>query len=226
MTAPISVIIPTLNAGKHISTCFASLAPALIDGLLAEVIVCDGGSDDDTCLIADAAGAVVVNGKAGRGRQLAMGADKAKGDWLLFLHADSDLDQSFSRALKTHMQHPAKAGFFCLGFDQNSFGANTVARWANFRARVLGLPYGDQGLLIHKNLYREIGGYPEISIMEDVAIIKKLRGKLLPVDCLLTTSAEKYVRQGWIKRSVRNFRFLIRYYTGGDIDKIAADYYR
>ncbi len=226
MSPTVSVIVPTLNAEDDILQCFASISPAHFEGLLAEVIVSDGGSDDDTCLIAESAGATIINSPKGRGTQMAKAAQISKGEWLLFLHADSVFDEDFTGALKTHINNSDKAGYFLHSFDQSGFRAKTVSGWANFRSKYFALPYGDQGLLISKQLYDEINGHPGIPIMEDVAIARKLRGKLQVLDATITTSAEKYVKRGWFRQSLMNFMFLTRYLAGADPNRIAAKYNR
>lgn len=225
MRAPISVIIPTLNAAQTLGPCLLSLSEALTNGLLTEVIFADGGSSDDTAQIAEEVGAVVSPSPKGRGTQMAAAADQAKGEWFLFLHADSVLENGWVRVAQNHLTHPDKAGYFHLKFDDNSLPAQLVAGWANLRARIFGLPYGDQGLLISRKLYDEIGGYPSIPLMEDVAISRKLRGNLraLPID--ITTRADKYQRDGWWRRSFANFRILLRYLAGADPEKLADEYY-
>lgn len=225
MRAPISVIIPTLNSAETLGPCLLSLSEALTNGLLTEVIFADGGSSDDTAQIAEEVGAVFLPSATGRGTQMAKAADHAKGEWLLFLHADSVLESGWVSVAQNHLGHTDKAGYFRLKFDDTTLPARIVAGWANLRARVFGLPYGDQGLLISRKLYNEVGGYPNIPLMEDVAIARKLRGKLraLPID--ITTSADKYQRDGWWRRGFANFRILVRYLGGTDPEKLAKKYY-
>ena len=197
-----------------------------MDGLLAEVIFADGGSSDDTEQIAEEIGAAFLSTPIGRGNQMAAAARVARGDWLLFLHSDSVLGRDWQSAVIRHLSNPEQAAYFKLRFDEATFPARTVAGWANFRSRWLGLPYGDQGLLISKRLYKRIGGHPEIPLMEDVAVAKKLRGKLTALPAFIETSADKYRQDGWLKRSFMNCGVLFRYLTGTDPSKLAAKYYR
>jgi len=226
MPAPISVIIPTLNSAPHLQSCLGALGEGIMDGLLTEVIFADGGSCDDTAQIAEDVGATFLSTPIGRGNQMAAAAQIARGEWLLFLHSDSVLGRDWQDAVIRHLTTPEKAAYFKLRFDEATFPARTVASWANLRARWLGLPYGDQGLLISRRLYKRIGGFPDIPLMEDVAIAKKLRGKLSALPAFIETSAEKYRQDGWIKRSFKNFNVLSRYLTGADPTKLAAKYYR
>lgn len=225
MRAPISVIIPTLNAAETLGPCLLSLSEALSGGLLAEVIFADGGSSDDTAGIAEEVGAVFLPTDSGRGTQMAKAAESAKGEWFLFLHADSVLESGWVTAAQNHLSRKDTAAYFRLTFDEDTFAARTVARWANLRAGLFGLPYGDQGLLISRGLYNQIGGYQKIPLMEDVAIARKLRGKLREVSIDITTSADKYRRDGWWRRSFANFRILLRYLSGTDPEKLAREYY-
>jgi len=225
MPAPISVIIPTLNSARNLPACLGALSEALTVGLLTEVIFADGGSSDDTEQIADEVGAVFVSAPQGRGNQMAMAATVAKGEWLLFLHADSVFGKSWTDGVFKHLNDPEKAGYFKLRFDEPGFAAKLVAFWANFRSRLFGLPYGDQGLLISQRLYNRVGGYDPIPIMEDVAMAKKLRGDLMGIPIVVETSAEKYRKIGWLKRSFRNFTILLQYFAGADPEKLAKKYY-
>ncbi len=223
MPAPLSVIIPTLNVADSIAPCLLALAEGISDGLLAEVIFADGGSTDSTDKIAEEVGARFLTCPTGRGSQLAAAAKEARGEWLLFLHADSVLQSGWQGAIERHLVERDRAAYFQLKFDDDSLAASIVARWANIRSR-FGLPYGDQGLLIRRALYDKIGGHPPIPLMEDVAIAKALKGRLRRLDSTIVTSARKYRQQGWWRRSWRNFRLVTRYKLGADPVTLAAEY--
>ena len=222
----ISVIIPTLNAAPVIGPTLVSLSPAILDPVLTEVIISDGGSEDDIQDIAEATGAVFLRGDPGRGRQLAAGADAARGEWLLFLHADTRLAEGWVAAARRHIDaNPGKAGWFRLSFDAPGAAPRLVAGWANLRARWCALPYGDQALLIHRRLYRAVGGFPDIPLMEDVALARALgRRRLTRLDAAAITSADRYIRQGWIRRGARNLWTLLRYFLGASPELLAAAY--
>lgn len=224
MPAPISVIIPTLNASATIGPCLGAVALGLDAGLIAEVIIVDGGSGDDIVTVADLSGARLLVVERGRGGQLAKGAAAAKADWLLFVHADTVLDDNWTNAVLTQLNNREKAGYFRLRFDAKGFAPTLFAAWANLRSRVFGLPYGDQGLLIHRDTYAEIGGHPEIPLMEDVAIARRLKGRLTALRATATTSADKYRQQGWFRRGTRNLWLLFRYFTGGKPEDLASRY--
>ena len=224
MRAPISVIIPTLDAQEHLGPCLMSLMPGLEAGLLRELIVSDGGSADATVEIAKAWGAEVVSGPASRGGQLARGCEAAAGKWLLVLHADTKLDEGWVGPVVEHVSGNA-AGWFRLAFDEPGVAGRLVAAWANLRSRA-GLPYGDQGLLLPRQLYREVGGYPDQPLMEDVAIARALRGHLRGINATARTSAVRYRSQGWIRRGSRNIWALMRYLAGASPDGLAQAYRR
>ncbi len=223
MRAALSVVIPTLNVDAALSACLGALMEGLEAGVIRELVISDGGSGDATLRIADAAGAVIVRGVPSRGGQLRRGAEVAAGEWLLFLHADTGLPQGWSAAVSDHMARGG-AGYFRLGFDAAGVMPTLVAGWANLRSRLFGLPYGDQGLLIPRALYDAVGGYPDIALMEDVAMARALRGRLSALPLRVRTSAAKYQRDGWVRRGARNLVLLLRYFAGADPTRLAARY--
>lgn len=223
MRAPISVIIPTLNAEARLGDCLTALLEGLDAGIIRELIVSDGGSRDATGATAQAWGAEVIVGPPSRGGQLRRGCAAASGDWLLVVHADTVLAKGWAKSVKSHL--PAnQPAWFQLAFDYPGFAPRLVAGWANLRSRALGLPYGDQGLLIPRTLYNAVGGYPDQPLMEDVALARALKGRLrgLPVTAL--TSAEKYRNQGWLRRGSRNLWTLLRYAAGTSPEALAQSY--
>ncbi len=223
--APISVIIPTLNAREGLASCLGSLGEGLSAGLIREVIVSDGGSADGTCDLVEEAGARLVSGDASRGGQLRRGCDAAQGDWLLIVHADTILTEGWTRQVLRHLTGaPDSAAYFKLAFRANGFAPWLVAGWANRRSKLLGLPYGDQGLLIPRPLYDVVGGYDDIPLMEDVAIVRRLKGRLTGLSVVVTTSAERYERDGWMRRSFHNFGTLMRYFAKADPTELAGRY--
>lgn len=227
MRAPLSIVIPTLDAGDALPATLAHLAEGLNAGLIRELVLSDGGSTDATAEIAGAAGAALIVGPAGRGGQLARGAAAAGGDWLLFLHADTHLEPGWSDAVLNHLRdHKTSAGYFRLSFRAQGAAPRLVAGWANLRSRWLNLPYGDQGLLISRALYHRVGGYPDIPLMEDVAIARTLRGSLCPLPAHAATSAARYQTDGWLQRGSRNLITLCRYMCGVDPKRLARAYTR
>lgn len=225
MRAPISIVIPTLNAGGELGPCLAALTEGLQAGLIRELIVSDGGSGDGTLALAEAAGAVLVTGPAGRGAQIARGIAAAQGEWLLVLHADSWLAPGWAEAVAGHLGRDS-AGWFRLRFRGGGVPGRIVAGWANLRARVFGLPYGDQGLLVPAVLLARLGGYPALPLMEDVALARRLRGHLVPLAGVAATSPARYEAEGWLRRGTRNLGLLARYLAGADPERLAREYAR
>ncbi|WP_299350713.1 TIGR04283 family arsenosugar biosynthesis glycosyltransferase [uncultured Shimia sp.] len=225
MRAPISVVIPTLNAAEVLPTCLGTLYEGVQEGLIRELIVVDGGSTDTTVEMAREAGAVIVDSKPSRGGQLKTGCAKAQGDWLLVVHADSALSEGWSETVRSQMSG-GQAAYFQLRFNAVGVMPRWVAGWANLRSRLFRLPYGDQGLLIPRKLYESFGGYRDIPLMEDVALIRGLRPRPSAMSASITTSADKYQSQGWLRRGTRNLWTLVRYLLGADPVELAASYRR
>lgn len=200
--------------------------PGLAAGLVREVILADGGSTDATPAIGEEAGCLVITSNPGRGSQLRAGAEAARGDWLLFLHADTSLSPDWVERAIAHMDRsPTKAAAFTLAYRSDAAEAQWLARRANRRARWLGLPYGDQGLLIHRDLHDAVGGYPDQPLMEDVAIIRAIgRRRLVLLSAQARTSAAKYERDGWRRRAYSNAWLLIRYLLGASPESLARKY--
>jgi rSAM/selenodomain-associated transferase 2 len=183
-----------------------------------ELIVADGGSTDATPAIAAASGARVITAPRGRGTQLCAGAAVTTGDWLLFLHADSELGQAALAAARAHMADPAnpmRAGYFRFALDDASPPARRLERMVAWRCRVFALPYGDQGLLISRALYDAVGGHAPLPLMEDVDLVWRLgRHRLAALDAPLMTSATKFRRDGYLARSARNLVILSLWFLG------------
>jgi rSAM/selenodomain-associated transferase 2 len=225
MPAPISVIVPTLNAEAGLSRCLTSLLPGVEAGLIRELIVSDGESRDATVDLAKAWGAKVLVTGASRGGQLARGCDAASGEWLLVLHADTALAPDWVGAAAEHIGGTS-AGWFRLAFEGGGLAGRIVAGWANLRSRFLQLPYGDQGLLVPAALYQAVGGYPDQPLMEDVALARALRGHLRMIDTVAVTNPSRYRREGWLRRGARNIWLLLRYFMGANPAHLAAQYQR
>ena len=228
MSAPLSIVIPTLNAMEVIGPTLGSIAPGLQAGLIKELVISDGGSSDAVAEVAEELGAALVAGPAGRGGQLRRGAEAASGDWLLFLHADTRLPAGWIEAVGRHIEtQPQKAAVFRLRYDEPGLGPSVVAGWGNLRTRLFAQPYGDQGLLISRRLYDAVGGFPDQPLMEDVEIVRKIgRARLTLLDLAVETSFTRYAKDGWIRRGLKNWTCLALYYWGVPAEKIAERYRR
>ncbi len=220
-----SVVIPTLDAADELAATLAALAGARLVG---EIIVADGGSSDDSVAVAHAAGARIVKAPRGRGTQLAAGAAAASSDWLLFLHADCSLAPGWEQAVDTFVTAPGaadRAGYFAFALDDASRAARRLERIVAWRCRVLGLPYGDQGLLIARALYQAVGGFAALPLMEDVEFARRLgRRRLMPLGAPAYASARRYREGGYIRRPLRNLICLALYFLGVPARHIARLY--
>jgi rSAM/selenodomain-associated transferase 2 len=219
----ISVVIPTLNAEASLGPTLAALVPAAVDGLVREVIVVDGGSSDRTAEIVDHAGANLVRANlavdgVGRGHQLGAGAAQARFPWLLFLHADTALAPGWEREASLFMERidleerPPAAGAFRFALDAAGARPRVLERLVALRCAALRLPYGDQGLLIPRRLYDEVGGYRPLVLMEDVDLVQRLGWRrTVMLRSRAVTSAERFRREGYALRSARNLLCLTLY---------------
>jgi rSAM/selenodomain-associated transferase 2 len=206
MTENLSIIIPTLNAAAILPGTLAAL------GTTPEIIVVDGGSTDDTVAIAAASGVCVLSAARGRGTQLAAGIAAATHTWLLLLHADTRLSSNWRAAAQLAA---TQAGYFRFRLDSKDPRARRLERLVAWRNRALGLPFGDQGLLIHRDLLRAAGGMKPLPLMEDVDLVRRLgraRLVLLPADAV--TSAGKWETHGYVRRSARNLLCLSLWFAG------------
>jgi rSAM/selenodomain-associated transferase 2 len=207
--ARLTVVIPALNAAARLAGTLAALGPG------PEIIVVDGGSTDDTAAIAAAAGARVLAAPAGRGSQIATGVAAATHPWLLILHADTRLGPGWQAAVAAHQAYPEQAGWFRFALDSRDPRARRLERMVAWRSRVLGLPYGDQGLLLHRDLLRAVGGVRPLPLMEDVDLVRRLgRARLLALPADAVTSAERWERDGYLWRSARNLLCLSLWFAG------------
>lgn len=226
MPAEITVIIPTLNAATELPRCLSSLMEGLSAGLITELIVTDGGSEDATGDIVDEAGGTLILGPASRGGQLRRGIAAARGRWLLVLHADTELAPGWAQVVAAHLETQTGPAYFRLAFRARGLMPAWTAGWANLRASLFGLPYGDQGLLLTRADYDRAGGFPDQPLMEDVALIRALSRPLTALPVAATTSAERYRRGGWVRRGARNLWTLAQYFAGADPHQLAETYRR
>jgi rSAM/selenodomain-associated transferase 2 len=222
---PASALIPTLNAAATLPATLAALR-----GSVAEIIIADGGSTDGTPDIAREHGALVIPAARGRGVQLSAAAEAATQPWLLALHADTKPGPGWQAAIADFIARPAvaaEAGYFRFTLNDPAPEARRLEAMVAWRCRWLGLPYGDQGLLIGRDFYRALGGYEAVPLMEDVALIRRIgRKRLVALPADFITSAEKWQRDGWYARSARNLFCLSLWFAGVAPERIAAFYAR
>jgi len=218
VTPSLSIVIPTLDAAATLDATFNALAELREAAITFEYVVVDGGSSDDSVSRARGHNARVLAIEAGRGSQLRAGGEAARGDWLLFLHADTRLVPGWSREVTHFIERPENAehaAVFRFALDDNSASARRLERIVALRCRLLAMPYGDQGLLIAQHFYRELGGFAPLPLMEDVDMVRRIgRRRLIMLNSRAVTSAERYRRDGWLLRSMRNLSCLALYFLG------------
>jgi rSAM/selenodomain-associated transferase 2 len=231
MQPMLSVIIPTYNAAAQLPRTLSALVPGVVAGVLKEVIICDGGSSDETCKLAEGSGANFISGPKGRGVQLKAGAKAARGEWLLFLHADTELSPGWEGEVERFMERagrddtPPRAGYFTFGLDDPGLFARIMEAGVRLRTLLFALPYGDQGLLIERRFYEQLGGYAELPLMEDVEFVRRIgRKRLRPLAARATTSARRYHRDGFAARIARNSGCLALYFLRVSPARIARFY--
>ncbi len=211
----ISVIIPALNEKAHVGRVISEV----LEGFNVECLVADGGSDEGTRELAQTAGAVVCHSSPGRARQMNAGAEQASGDILLFLHADSRLPKEWDTQVRRTLMHPkVSLGAFRFAVDKNSMGFNLITWGTNLRSRWFKRPYGDQGLFLKRDLFKRIGRFADVPIMEDVALVRKARreGKVVTLNQPLITSARRWKKHGLLKTTLYNQYVLLAASTGVD----------
>jgi rSAM/selenodomain-associated transferase 2 len=195
-----------------------ALRALAMPGILDEIVVADGGSRDGTIALAQASGARVITAPRGRGPQLLAGADAARGEWLLFVHADCRLERGWERAVEAFIAGPEatmRAGYFDLKLDDAAPAARRLERIVAWRSRAFALPYGDQGLLIARRLYDAVGGFRPLPLMEDVDLARRLgRHRLARLGMPVLASARRYQRGGYLRRPLFNLFCLSLYFAG------------
>ena len=214
----LSVIIPTYNAAATIGSTITALNSAERAGISLELIVVDADSNDETVHLAETLGARVIRCERGRGPQLIAGSKAARHDWILFLHADTVLGTGWAASVVVFASQKNsldRAAVFTFALDTKSKEAKRLAQMVRFRNKWLGLPYGDQGLLIHRRFYKRIGGYKAWPLMEDVDLVRRIGNpKIALFDTVAITSAQRYIEDGYFNRMIRNFVCLLLYFLG------------
>ena len=221
----ISVIIPALNEAHYIADTITCIG----HGNNTEIIVVDGGSIDDTVSIARQLGATVIEGFPPRSRQMNRGADAASKKILLFLHADTRLPENFDRYILRAVYQPGVvAGAFELRIDSPVSSLRFIERIANWRSRYLKMPYGDQAIFMFSNVFHEIGGVPNIPIMEDFELIRRFRkkGDVVTLHQPVITSPRRWLNHGILKTTLINQLIVVSYFMGTSPDTIARLYGR
>jgi rSAM/selenodomain-associated transferase 2 len=221
----ISIIIPVLNEADSIGQLLCALQPYRDRG--HEVIVVDGGSEDDTVVIAKSLADTVLQTSAGRAQQMNVGSKKAKGEVLWFLHADSELpgraDELIINAVTTGT---STWGRFDVRLSGRQKLLRVVEKMMNLRSRLTGIATGDQGIFISRKLFEQAGGYPDQKIMEDIALCKELKKYQSPVSLRekMVTSSRRWEKKGVVRTILLMWTLRTAYYFGVPADKLALRY--
>ncbi len=223
----ISIVLPILNEEAYITACLDALQ-ALRDQN-CELIVVDGGSRDRSVALAKPLADRVVVSAKGRSTQMNAGARQASGDIFWFLHADSQPPSDAPHVIRAALTQPEH----CWGrFDVRLSGYRPSLRMVEFsmnlRSRLTGIATGDQGIFVRRELFERIGGYPPISLMEDIALSRALKRHSRPVclrQCILSSS-RRWERDGVARTILLMWRLRLAYFLGADPDGLARNYYR
>ncbi|MEY2882152.1 MAG: hypothetical protein RLZZ15_4532 [Verrucomicrobiota bacterium] len=218
----VSIVVPTLNEAPRIAATLAR-ARAALPG--AEIIVADGGSTDGTPEIAAAHGAQVIACARGRGVQLAAGAAQARGELLVFLHADTLLPPEAGAVIARHFARDAvRIGTFRLAFDGGGAFLRACAWLTRFDS--VFTRFGDQVIVVRREFYAEIGGFPPWPLFEDVELLRRARRvtRVWSLPASVTTSARRFHRHGVLRQQWRNARLLLRFLAGASPHALAAEY--
>jgi len=218
----LSVVVPALDEAAEIE---AAVGGALAEG--AEVLVVDGGSRDPTSRLAAQAGATVLHSSPGRARQLGVGAMNARGEVVLFLHADTRLPRGWATAVRDALADTAVVGgAFRFGFDRPGPLLRVVEWGTRLRVTLFRLPYGDQALFVRRSVLEAIGGVPQVPIMEDLDLVREMkgRGRIALLALPVTTSARRYRARGIARTVLRNAVASSAWALGLERARVAAWY--
>ncbi|MFB0508034.1 MAG: TIGR04283 family arsenosugar biosynthesis glycosyltransferase [Thermodesulfobacteriota bacterium] len=221
----ISIIIPTLNEAPNLASTLRSIRNASN----VEVIVVDGGSSDETVKVARSWGTKVLILAPGRARQMNAGAAQATGEVLLFLHADTHLPRGYDNYIRKILARPhAVAGAFQLRIDGRLPGLRIAEKMVNLRSRHLQFPYGDQAIFLRTDLFREMGGFPDMPILEDFELIRRLRrrGRIVIASVPILTSARRWENLGIVRTTLINYAIPLAYSLGTSPPRLARWYGR
>jgi rSAM/selenodomain-associated transferase 2 len=219
----ISIVIPVLNEAATITTALTNIKNITE----SEIIVVDGGSQDETVELARFLGVKVILSAPGRARQMNAGAEVAKGDLLLFLHADTRLPADFETLIcQTLWRSSVVAGAFELQIDARLLGLRLIEKMANWRSHFCSLPYGDQAIFLKAEIFHRVGGFPDLPIMEDFEFIRQLKrlGRIAIVPKPVITSGRRWQKLGAIRTTAINQLVIVAYFLGVPPRRIACWY--
>lgn len=223
----ISIVMPALNEGEGLRGAINALRHLRANG--HELIVVDGGSTDETLVIAEQSADRVVRSARGRALQMNAGAAVASGDILLFLHADTLLPIGADRLIIDGLAKSGRAwGRFDVRLADRHPLLRLIARMMNWRSRLTGIMTGDQALFVRRSLFERVGGYPEIALMEDIELSKQLKreGRPLCLKARVLTSSRRWRRHGIVRTMLQMWGLRLAWFLGADAGRLARRYYR
>ncbi len=223
----LSIIIPVLNEAKNIATTLALIQNNIASSNI-EIIVVDGGSKDQTVSIAKKLGVIVIESPIkGRAQQMNAGAAVATGDILLFLHADTKLPDNYEQLITDTLRQPRViAGAFELAIDSPRKSLRLIEALVKMRSHFWSLPYGDQALFMKRSTFDQVGGFPDLAIMEDFVLVTRLKrqGKIALAPAAVTTSSRRWDKLGVWRTTLINQLMIIGYYLGISPNKLRKLY--
>ena len=223
----ISIIIPTINEANNLPLLLSDLSSIQKEG---EIIIVDCGSEDKTIDIANIYGAkVIISKERNRGLQLDIGAKNSKGDWLIFLHADTRLTCDWFKKINLVLNGDKNCiYYFKFKINNKKIIFRLLEIFVNFRSKYFKQPYGDQGLIIHRRTYFKNNGFRNIPLMEDVDFLMRLNQKkdLKQLNFPIFISSRKWERTNIFLQAIKNWHFRRRWLKGESLKSIYSDYYK
>jgi len=223
----ISIIIPTINEANNLPLLLSDLSSIQKDG---EIIIVDCGSEDKTIDIANIYGAkVFISKERNRGLQLDIGAKNSKGEWLIFLHADTRLTHDWFKKINSFLKGNKNIiYYFEFKINHKKIIYRVLEILVNIRSKFFKQPYGDQGLIIHRTIYFKNNGFRNIPLMEDVDFLMRLNQKidLKQLNFPIFISSRKWERTNIFLQAIKNWHFRRRWLKGESLKSIYSDYYK
>jgi len=223
----ISIIIPTINEASNLPLLLSDLSSIQKEG---EIIIVDSGSEDKTIDVANIYGAkVFISKERNRGLQLDIGAKNSKGEWLIFLHADTRLTHDWFEKINSFLKgNKNSIYYFEFKINHKKIIYRVLEILVNFRSKFFKQPYGDQGLIIHRNTYFKNNGFRKIPLMEDVDFLRRLNKKkdLKLLNLPIFISSRKWERTNIFLQAIKNWHFRRRWLKGESLKSIYSDYYK
>lgn len=222
--AQISIVLPVLNEAQHLVSRLQALQGQRDR---CQLLLVDGGSDDDSRRLAEPWVDKVILSPRGRALQMNAGAAQAEATVLLFLHVDTQLPANAVDLIHQAMAQGFEWGRFDVALDSPQPMFKLIALMMNLRSRLTGIATGDQGLFMTQRAFQAVGGFPAIALMEDIAISRKLKqlGKPACLRTKILTSARRWQQHGILKTILLMWRLRLAYFFGADPSDLSGRYY-